>query len=66
MASALKAELSRLVPQAKHLTVPGAGLMMTETHGTEVANAMVEYLNSRNGYEHYTSAKQIGLEDGEY
>jgi len=62
MASALKAELSRLVPQARHVVVPGAGLMMTETHGTEVANVIVEYLNTRN--EHYSSGKQIRMENG--
>jgi len=66
MASALKAELGRLLPQARHVVVPGAGLMMTETHGTEVANSIVEYLNTRNSYDHNSSGKQIGMENGQY
>ena len=49
MASAWKDELVTIVPQAKVVRVPEAGYMMTETHGTEVANALLEFLTGRLG-----------------
>ena len=49
MASAYKDELVTIVPQAKVVRVPKAGFMMTESHGTEVANALLEFLTGRLG-----------------
>ena len=43
-----KKEMTKLAPQAKVVTVPGAGMMMTETHGAEVSNALLDFLNVKN------------------
>jgi len=43
-----KKEMAKLAPQAKVVTVPGAGMMMTETHGAEVSNAVLDFLNVKN------------------